>query len=725
MNEPVFHFDVLPVHPQPEPWESLTSYLMRLAAANGITRGCDLGYRLFPGRNQYAIRLITDHVPVTLGSLPRQACCPERKLLAMTFYHLGRKFGRPPRGNSMCNFLSGTIATYLRYCPHCLDERRYYRLPWRFLPLVGCHHHGCRLLQRCGECDRAIPLFPNTLRVGVCPHCGKELRTCSTEPLLAAERRQSWQMAHDLLFLLSPQCWETGGVEASIAIGHLFERLRWQRELSPAALARRVSLSPTGIRRIERGRAEGKGANFHSYIQYARFLDVSLQQLFLNELDGFDPLPESQPTREMELVASLQTAMAELQAEKQPTNNATLRQLTGFSKQTYDRYPTTRAMLVEVKGLVEQQRQQALLERVKQVIEQLRAEGNPIYLSDVSYAVNKKSRFLREHPLIGAYLRQLTPPLLEQPAQAEAAMLARVHEAIRFLGQNGQPFTNKDIAEYLDMVMPNLYYHPKVRQLLRQRTAASRQKEQSHTLERVQAALSSLEDNGQPVTWQAVSALTGLSWRNLKRFPLVKDLITRRRAMDRRQEKMERMNRIRQAIRHLKQNGLPVTQKTICLTAGLGIGAPSHHPELFTLIQPALVEEKQQREQQILEQVAGAIQVLSSDDQPITVPAVGQMVGLSEQQLRRIPRATALIRQAKAEVYEQFEDDLIRRILAAVHDLQTNDRPLTQNNICAEIGVTRIVLKGYKRAKAIVDQIAIPYHQEQGTAWGSRHRHRA
>ena len=111
MNEPAFHFDVLPLHPQPEPWESLTSYLMRLAEANAFTRPCDLGHRLFPGRNPYAVRSISDHVPVTFGSLPRQACCTETQLLATTFYHLGRKFGRPPRGNSMCNFLSGTIAT--------------------------------------------------------------------------------------------------------------------------------------------------------------------------------------------------------------------------------------------------------------------------------------------------------------------------------------------------------------------------------------------------------------------------------------------------------------------------------------------------------------------------------------------------------------------------------------------------------------------------------------
>src|SRR5690606_17514100 len=116
--------------------------------------------------------------------------------------------------------------------------------------------------------------------------------------------------------------------------------------------------------------------------------------------------------------------------------------------------------------------------------------------------------------------------------------------------------TNTDIGDHLGMVMPNLYRHPKVRQLLRQRTAASCDQEQSRMLELVRAALAQLEANGQPVTWEAVSALTGLSWRNLQRFPQVRDLVTRRREVDRTQEKEERMNRVRQAIHHLKQNGL-------------------------------------------------------------------------------------------------------------------------------------------------------------------------
>jgi hypothetical protein len=643
MTPPVYHFDVLPLHPPPELLESFTSYLMRLSEANGITRPCDLGYRLFPEQSPYTMLYISDHVPLTFGVVPRESCCSEAQLLATTFYHLARKFGRPARGTSLCNFLCGTIALYLRYCPLCLRERPYYRLPWRFLPLVGCHQHHCRLLDRCGQCGQQIPLLPATLRVGICPHCHHWLQAATVSQLSPEEQQQSEQLAQDLSFLLAPQPWETDDGESCLAVGRLFERLRWQRGLSPAGVSRLSGLDARGIRYLECGKTGCVG--FGRYLRYADFMGVSLKQLLLNELEDFEPLPSvpadsrngigSQPANDHRPAPGRETAHRQCH----------LAPAAGFSKETFCRYPVSKARLAEVRVLAEQQRQEALLERVRQVVEQLQAEGRPVYLAEVSRTLNRKSRFLREHPLIGEYLRQLTPPLLEQPDKGEGPMLARVQEAIRILGQTGEPFTNTDIADHLGMVMPNLYRHPKVRQLLRQRTAAGCDQEQSRMLELVQTALAHLEANGQPITWEAVSALTGLSWKSLKRFPQVRDLVTRHREVDRTQEKEERMNRVHQAIHHLKQNGLPVTQKAICETAGLGQSAPSHHPELFALIQPALAEEKQQREQQVLEQVAEALRLLLSANQPVTLPAVAEMVGLSEQQLGRIPQVRALVRR--------------------------------------------------------------------------------
>ena len=722
MNQPPLYFDVLPIRPQPEPLESFTSYLMRLGEANRLRYPCDLGHRLFPGQNPYGIRILTDHVPVTLGSVSQQACCSEAHLLATTFHHLGCKFGRSTNGVALSSFLHGAIALSLRYCPLCLQEQPYYRLPWRFLSLTGCPHHGCRLLDRCSACNQPIRLLHNIIQVGVCPACQTPLSTTAVALLSEQEQQQCQQMEQELAYLLSPQPWETGNGAAFVAVGHLLERLRWQKGLAPANLVGQIGLSAKGVRHLERGKIQGAGVSFQRYLRYAAFMGVSLQQLFRNELDAFAPLPESQPTREMEMAPILQTAIAQLQANDQPVNRTTIRQTTGISKDAFRRYPETKTMLAQAWEQSEQQREEAFLERVKSTVQQLREEGETISLTNIGCVLKKKSRDFKAHPLVWDYLQQLTPPLAPRPQRGEAAMLARVQEAIQCFADNGQSFTHQDIADHLGLAAPHLYRHPQVTQLLQQMTATKHEQEQESMLEKVRAALAHLARDGQPVTRQAVTALTGISYRRLSKYPHVDTLVAHHLEADKHRQKEERMNEVRQAIRYLKDNELPVTQKAICQLAGIGKTVPNRCPELIQVIRSALAEEKPCRERRLVEQAAQAIQYLLAHDQAVTLAAVGQIVGLTECPLRQRPQIVALVQQAQNEMRERFEDGLIRGIHKAVLALQTADLPLTQNNICAEIGMPRTELTQYKRAKAAVEQVAVPYHQAQGTVWGTRHR---
>lgn len=722
MNQPPFHFDVLPVRPQPEPLESFTSYLMRLGEANRLRYPCDLGHRLFPGQNPYAIRIMTDHVPVTWGTVPQQACCAETRLLATTFHHLGRKFGRSTQGVASSSFLHGAIALSLRYCPLCLQEQPYYRLPWRFWALTGCPHHGCRLLNRCGACNQPVRLLHTTIRVGVCPACQTSLSTTAVTPLSDQEQQQCRQMEQELAYLLSPQPWETGDGAASVAVGHLLERLRWQKGLAPADLADQTGLSARGIRHLERGKVQGPGVGFQRYLDYAAFMGVSLQQLFCNELEAFAPLPESQPTRNMKLAPVLQTAIAQLQTHDQPVNRTTIRQTTGISKDTFRHYPETKTMMAQAWEQAELQRKEAFLEQVKDAVHQLRQEGETVSLTSIGRVLKKKPRDLKRRPLVWDYLQRLSPPLAPQPQRGEAVMLAQVQEAVQFFTDTGQAFTLQDVADHLGVVAPNLYRHPQVAQFLQQLTAANRELEQKDMLAQVQAALAHLDCDGQPVTRQAIIALTGLSYRRLANCPPVDALITGRMEADTRRYQEERINAVRQAIRYLTDHELPVTQKAICQWAGIGKTVPNRCPELMQVIRPALAEEKQRREQRLVAQVEDAVHYLLAHNQAVTLATVGQIVGLSACNLGKRVHIVALVQQAQNEMRERFEDALIRRIHTAVLALQTADLPLTQNNICAEIGMVRTELTQYKRAKAAVAQVAVPYHRAQGTAWGTRHR---
>ncbi|MEI7847766.1 MAG: TniQ family protein [Chloroflexota bacterium] len=90
------YFEVLPIHPHPQPLETLTSYLTRLAEANGIPNICRLQPIIFPNRNADDLRGMKDLSPRSFDSLLVAALCSEAALQMTTFYYLIQKFGPVP-----------------------------------------------------------------------------------------------------------------------------------------------------------------------------------------------------------------------------------------------------------------------------------------------------------------------------------------------------------------------------------------------------------------------------------------------------------------------------------------------------------------------------------------------------------------------------------------------------------------------------------------------------
>src|SRR6266487_582099 len=204
-----YYFDTLPLHPQPERLESLTSYLTRLAEINGITSIaavaaiCSLD-KIAEGK---AVRYMKDYPPVSFGSLQEVTVCTEARLLQTTFYHLGKKFERSTLPYPLSGFLSSSLGKSLRFCPLCLAESPYYSLLWRFLRLRGCSNHGSRLLEWCGFCGQTIPLITPSLRVGICPSCEADLRQCKSMTLTEKEELEALNVSQQLEYLMTPQVW--------------------------------------------------------------------------------------------------------------------------------------------------------------------------------------------------------------------------------------------------------------------------------------------------------------------------------------------------------------------------------------------------------------------------------------------------------------------------------------------------------------------------------------
>jgi hypothetical protein len=286
--ETTYYFDMLPVRPPVEPFESLTSYLTRLAQENGISSVDGLAALCFPNQDRRISRNLADYPPTSF-EIVEILGVNKTVLSGTTFFHLGVKFGRSPKPQSLSRFLAGSVATYLRYCPHCLAAQcpPYYSLLWRFLEFRCCTIHHCELLDRCGQCDAKIPLLAAPLKIGRCPLCAWDLKMCRAKPSPEVVLSETRVFSQNIEFLLSPlQSDEMKLTNLAQRIGLRFKHLRKVQGFTALEGANRISVTLSVIEGIERGNVQGRGAKFQNYVRYAQLFGVTLQYIVADALQG-------------------------------------------------------------------------------------------------------------------------------------------------------------------------------------------------------------------------------------------------------------------------------------------------------------------------------------------------------------------------------------------------------------------------------------------------------
>ncbi|PWI49829.1 hypothetical protein B5K03_34450 [Rhizobium phaseoli] len=186
-----------PVTVTPKPDELLSSWLHRLAYANGVpARAFARVLGLTPG--MWSARLDLK-LSITLAHQLRQyADITSEQLTAMTL----------PDGIPRQLFLplqklhrrSGS--TWLQFCPRCLatDEYPYFRREWRLATRLTCEKHSTRLRDRCTACNQPMAAFDqNELRPHHhCARCGYDLRRASTIYLCPAVKKLD-QCIHEIV----------------------------------------------------------------------------------------------------------------------------------------------------------------------------------------------------------------------------------------------------------------------------------------------------------------------------------------------------------------------------------------------------------------------------------------------------------------------------------------------------------------------------------------------
>jgi len=157
-----------PIHPPPQEEELLSSWMTRIAIANGVSLQC-LCWETWPGSN-LLMHDIDRRPPLGLiEELALRTETPVTRIQQMVLPSLvGRLLENLPLGSGWVQWilpilLRSRTSHGIQYCPDCLagDIEPHWRLNWRLAFTTTCPHHSRILCDTCPSCGAA----PNPLAI--------------------------------------------------------------------------------------------------------------------------------------------------------------------------------------------------------------------------------------------------------------------------------------------------------------------------------------------------------------------------------------------------------------------------------------------------------------------------------------------------------------------------------------------------------------------------------
>jgi hypothetical protein len=498
--------------------------------------------------------------------------------------------------------------------------------------------------------------------------------------------------------------------------------------------------TPRLVMRILERHGFSGGGKFQYYLDYIACLDLTFEELFHTALNPelqpptrFLP-PKMRQQHEDELVRRIQLAVETLKAQGRPLLQQTVCELVGLSLTALRNYPGAKAALSWVAQeqrrdipRQSQRREQELILRVEQVIDSLQAEGKRVTKSAIANQVGMTARKLSYYPQVEALLTQA---VRQQRERHVRELSAQVRQAMARLQAQNRPVSKLGVARLLGCSIGAFKRYPQIKALFTQDGKGAPQPSQPSetvSIEKVQEAISHLQAQDLPVTQAAVCQLAGLKRGDLNRYPQLAWAVQACR-----QDKEKRVQRrkqavadqVLQAIEHLKSQGDPVSQEHICTLTGLPLYVFHYYPDLRA---PVALErrsyqqkQREQRQRVLLEKVEQAIEELRSRGSPLTQPAICQQVGCSDYYLRVHPqvhdRLKQVIEERKAETKRRRQERdqvLVGEVQAAIEQLQSLGKPVTQKAIGRMVNMTPRGLAQYPRVKEILDRVAAEWRRDR------------
>ena len=744
--ETTYFFDTLPIHPQPEHLESFTSYLTRLAEANGLKTVSGLAFTCFFDQNLQTLRWQKDNPPVSFGILPAAAKCSISRLFATTFFHLGKKFERSSLPQSISHFLSEETARSLRFCPHCIAECPYYLLTWRFLRVSGCAKHSCFLLDTCSYCGFTIPIFAAPLKLGICPNCKADLRSCSTMPLTESEYNNTLFYSREFEFLLLPQPWEAKANARQL--GAYFADLRQRRNLTIVEVAHLLGMTRHNVEGVEYGNVGASSAPFKSYVKYARFLQVSLQDVFAAIMAPSTQLKQIRRRKpslsEEEMVERVQQAIQRLKQLNKPVTQRMISKMINVARPRLNNYPLVKALLeqeaADARTYRERQReflQEEILEQVRSVIGRLESLRVPVTQKAICEIVGMTPPGLKGFPkvkeLLAHYVNQHYHSLMRKKALREENLVAMVEIAISDLKSSDQPVTQISISRAVGIGLQSLKRYPRVRKIVEQYRARNHEKrvlqKEDELVRKVEETVRQLKAGGEVITQRAIGEIVGVDPSSLKWYPRVAVLLEQHASKlhyDSRGQSLlrerELMIKIEAAIAQLEATGQPITQRTIARVVEVPLPNLKVYERIDTHLKQVAsrrhldhhrAEEAILSENEMVVKVERAIEHLEASGEPVTQRAVSRIIGIPASSLYYYPKVIAILKSVVRDkkhysrlVQTQLrEDDLGTRVLEAIESLEATNQRVSIRAVVKIVQLSEGALKRYSKVKAILDQI--------------------
>jgi len=581
VNPDRLYLNTLPAHPDPMPLETLSSYLKRLAQANGIHHLATFSH--LTGISQ-PDRLLELHPPPDWGCMAQTTQTSPQQLLTLTTYYLVHKFGRV---TSPGRFLARSCSPYLRWCTHCLAEEGYYQLPWQFLLLRACPHHAQPLLDHCPHCQRKISLKSPTMQLTACPYCTGDLSQAQVVNLSPEERMTCHQDWEELVYLLSPQDWQLADTtDIADAMRQRLGYLRRLQNRKAPQVARALGVSQRILGALENETQSGTGETFADYLRYADYFGLTLQAVFCESAQvGYihkDVLYADN------LLQEARKVVAQLKRQGIPVTQKQIAQSLGHTASMLRKYPKIHALLrseAAIRDKLTDTYEDQLYEQVQPVIQTLQEQQKRLSKRKIALQLGYNSAKIRKHYPRVEQLLVSAVNQYQQQTQHSSQLRQDVQQALQVFRQQGLSITQKNIAQYLDVSVTKLGDDPYIQSLI------AEQQQEAHD-----CWLKALKE------------------------------------------------RIAREMNLLLEQEMFVSQTTLLIRLQLTKHCFAHYPELNAIWQAFDAEQRQQREARMLERVQEAIQACQQEDIPLTFRVVEKIVVVTRLSMKGYPSVYALLK---------------------------------------------------------------------------------